>query len=41
MGCESEGFEGKQWKYNNPLNWFPTPAFMFASESRAIIDYAS
>ena len=26
---------------NNPLNWFPTPIFIFASESRAIIDYDS
>ena len=41
MGCESEGFEGKQWNYNNPLNWFLTPNFIFASESRAISDYAS
>ena len=41
MGCEAEGFEGKQWNYNNPLNWFLTPNFIFASESRAISDYAS
>ena len=26
---------------NNSLNWFPTPIFIFASESRAIIDYDS
>ena len=39
MGFESEGFEGKPWNYNNPLNWCPMPMLIFASESLAIINF--